>query len=112
MGLFGDDDEQNKRLDELERHMRRVVEQVGELSVDLSQTRMELLKARAELSDVDPVFDQLNASITAARAQLKQTRDAADESWAMLQSGSDEAVSAMRAGIDGAYDRLDEASGP
>ena len=117
MGLFGNDDQQDKRLDELERHMRRVTEQIGQLSIDLSQTRMELLKTRAAVSDtvkgteVDPIFGQLNKSISEARTKLLETQSAADDSWAILQDGSDEAVETLRSSIEGAWARLDETSG-
>ncbi|MGI9643007.1 MAG: hypothetical protein ACR2N9_09510 [Acidimicrobiia bacterium] len=111
MGLFGNDDEQDRRLDEIERHVRRITEQVGQLSIDLSQTRVELLEARAAVAGVDPVFDQLNESIKAARAKLDESRSAADDSWAMLQDGSDEAIEAMRVGIDGARERLEQSNG-
>ena len=117
MGLFGHDDEQDARLDEIERRVRRITEQLGELSVDLSHTRMELLKTRTEVadsvraSDVDPVFDELNESIKTARAKLQESKAAADESWTMLQDGSDTAVAAMRTGIEGAWGRLDQQDG-
>lgn len=112
MGLFGHDDEQDARLDEIERRIRRITEQIGELSVDVSQTRIELLKTRSQVaesvraSDLDPVFNELNESIKTARATLEESKAAADDSWAMLQDGSDNAVAAMRTGVDGAWDRL------
>ena len=116
MGLFGHDDEQDARLDEIERHMRRMADHVNQLSADLSLTRMELLKTRiavektVKADDVDPVFGQLNESLKSARQQLEATKAAADESWVMLQEGSDEALEALRNGIEGAYARLEEES--
>jgi len=66
MGLFRHDDEQDANLDEIERRVRRMTEQISELSVDLSQTRKELLKTRAVVADtlraieLDPVFEELS----------------------------------------------------
>ena len=114
MGLFGNDDEQDARLDEIEKRMRRMAEHVSQLSADLSLTRMELLKTRiavdktVKAGDLDPVFGQLNEALISARQQLEASKAAADESWAMLQDGSDEALEALRTGIEGAWTRLDE----
>ncbi len=116
MGLFGNDDEQDARLDEIERRMRRMAEHVSQLSADLSLTRMELLKTRiavddsVKASDLDPVFGQLNDSLGSAREKIEASKAAADESWAMLQDGSDEALETLRGSIEGAWARLDEAS--
>lgn len=116
MGIFGNDSEQDARLDEIERAMRRVTEQVGELSIDLSVTRIELLKTRMAVGDsvktdeLDPVFGELNESFKTTRAQLEESKAAADEAWAMVQNGSDEALQSLRTGIDGAWARLDETS--
>lgn len=115
MGLFGNDEEQDARLDEIERRMRRVVEQVSQLSVDLSVTRVELLKTRVAVDsavkddDLDPVFGEFNESIKATRAKLEEAQAAADESWAMLQDGSDRSLAALREGVDGAWQRLNDA---
>lgn len=115
VGLFGNDEEQDARLDEIERRMRRVVEQVSQLSVDLSVTRVELLKTRVAVDsavkddDLDPVFGEFNESIKATRAKLEEAQAAADESWAMLQDGSDRSLAALREGVDGAWQRLNDA---
>ena len=114
MGIFGRDDEQDDRLDAVERQLRRITEQIGELSIDLGVTRMELLKTRAEVSrsvkeaDLDPVFGALNESISQTRAKLAESRAAADDAWSTLQGSSDEALATLRAGIDDAWTRLDE----
>ena len=114
MGLFGHDDEQDDRLDAIERQLRRVTEQIGQLSIDLGVTRMELLKTRAaadksvKSGDLDPLFGQLNDSVTATRAKLEESKAAADDAWVTLQDSSDEALETMRTGIESAWSRLDE----
>ena len=115
MGLFGHDDEQDDRLDAIERQMRRMTDQIGQLSVDLGVTRMELLKARVAVgeavkaAEVDPMFGQLNESLVKARAQLNASKAAADDAWVTLQDSSDEALETMRTDIDSAWSTLDEA---
>jgi hypothetical protein len=114
MGLFGHDDEQDDRLDAIERQLRRITEQIGQLSIDLGVTRMELLKTRAaadksvKSGDLDPLFGQLNDSVTATRAKLEESKAAADDAWVTLQDSSDEALETMRMGIESAWSRLDE----
>ena len=116
MGLFGHDDEQDDRLDAIESQLRRMTEQIGQLSVDLGVTRMELLKARVAIKDavkaaeVDPMFGQLNESLVKARAQLEASASAADDAWVTLQGSSDEALETMRTGIDSAWSTLDDAN--
>ena len=62
--------------------MRRMTEQIGQLSVDLGVTRMELLKACVAVNDavkaaeVDPMCGQLNESLKDARAQLEASKAA------------------------------------
>lgn len=114
MGLFGHDDQQDDRLDAIERQLRRITEQVGELSIDLGVTRMELLKTRLEVSqtvragDLDPTFGALNDSLKDTRSKLAESRAAADDAWTTLQDSSDDALQTLRTGIDDAWSRLDE----
>ena len=116
MGLFGHDNEQDDRLDAIERQLRRLTEQVGELSIDLGVTRMELLKTRVEVSqpvradDLDPTFGSLNESLKETRSKLAESRAAADDAWSTLQDSSDEALETLRTGIDDAWSRLDDGS--
>jgi hypothetical protein len=116
MGIFGHNSEQDDRLDAIERQLRRLTEQVGELSIDLGVTRMEVLKTRLEVSksvkegDVDPMFGALNDSLTETRVRLAESKAATDDAWATLQDSSDSAIATMRTGIDDAWSRLaDEA---
>ncbi len=114
MGLFGHDDEQDERLDAIERQLRRITEQVGELSIDLGVTRMELLRTRVgvegsvKAADLDPTFDALNESLLTTRAKLAESRAAATDAWATLQDSSDDALATLRSGLDEAWTRLED----
>ena len=86
MDLFGIR-EHDERHDEMERNMRRLVEQVAQLSIDLGVTRTELrrlsLSVEGKLSedDVDPALAVLNDGIETARVKLAAAEDAAEENW-------------------------------
>ena len=90
MGIFGHETKQDDRLEAIERQLRRLTEQVGELSIDLGVTRMELLKIRVEVGkslkepDLDPMFGDVNDSLTETRAKLAESKAAADDAWATL----------------------------
>ena len=114
MGIFGRDHKQDERLDAIEHQLRRITEQVGELSIDLGVTRMELLKTRVEVSksvkesDLDPTFGALNDSLNETRTKLAASKAAADDAWTTLQDSSDDALATLRDGIDDAWSRLDD----
>ena len=83
MDIFGikEHDEQHA---ETERALRRIVEQVAQLSIDLGVTRTELRRLSLDVSnlagetvqtaDVDPSVIALNESIKAARVRLAAAR--------------------------------------
>ena len=114
MGIFGHDAEQDERLDAIEHHMRRMTEQIGQLSVDLGVTRMELLKARVAVgeavkaTELDPVFGQLNVVLKDTRAKLEASQAASDEAWITLQDSSDNALETMRTGVESAWSTVEE----
>lgn len=113
MGIFGRDKEQDERLDEGERHLRRLLEQVGELSADLSVTRVELRKVTAttdalteavagkvDLSSIDPGIEAFNDQLKSAREALAEAKRAADEDWATLQRDADVLLGDLRTAAD------------
>jgi chromosome segregation ATPase len=101
MSIFGKDKKQDERLDDMERHIRRLVEQVGELTVDLGATRTELLRARADISDVDPAWGELDSLLKDSRARLEETSAAADEAWGDAQARSAEALQELQKRLNG-----------
>jgi hypothetical protein len=112
MGLFGNDEQQDQRLEELERQVRRLVEEVHELTIDLGVTRMELLKARlaaddaVRAEDIDPLIRNVDALLADSRDQVDQASAAADDSWKILRAGSDESLRTLRVSIEDAWARL------
>lgn len=110
MAIFGRDREQDERLDEIERHVRRLVEQVAQLSIDVSVTRVELrkvgmttdalseaMKGKIDLSAIDPVLDTFNSKLKTTRAALKEAREAADSDWETLQGDADQLLGDLNA---------------
>ena len=106
MDLFGLQ-EHDDRHDEVERQLRRLVEQVAQLTIDMGQTRTELRALRAvtegkvDAGDVDPALLALNDKIKAARAKLAAAEVAADEGWASFNVELREAVDGVRRELKG-----------
>lgn len=94
--------EHDERHDEVERQLRRLIEQVAQLSIDLGVTRTELrrlsltVEGKVEDADVDPVIIELNDGIKDARVKLVAAQDAAEENWAAVNDELGDAVDALR----------------
>jgi multidrug resistance efflux pump len=101
MDLFGKR-EHDDRHDEVERQLRRLIEQVAQLSIDLGVTRTELrrlsLTADGKISeaDVDPVIVSLNSGIKAARTKLLEAQNAAEKNWTTVNEELSEAIDSLR----------------
>ena len=101
MDLFGLKDHEAQHKD-LERHVRRLVEQVAQLTIDLGETRMQLRKLALEVEgkvsvdEIDPALVALNEGIKQAREQLGETQGAAEEAWDELSNELDDAVNELR----------------
>jgi chromosome segregation ATPase len=101
MDLFGLKDHEQQHKD-LERHVRRLVEQVAQLTIDLGETRMQLRKLALEVEgkvsvdEIDPALVALNEGIKRAREQLGETQGAAEEAWDELSNELDDAVNELR----------------
>ncbi len=93
-GLKGHDDQHQTT----ERTLRRLVEQVAQLSIDLGQTRTDLrrlyLMVEGKVSDdsVDPVLVAANDALGRARERLASLEAAADEQWNVLSGELDQAI--------------------
>jgi len=105
MSLFGIK-EHEERHDEVERQLRRLIEQVAQLSIDLGVTRTELrrlaltVEGKVSTADVDPSIVALNESIRRARAKLADTKASTEESWAAVSEELSETIDELRAGLD------------
>ena len=101
MDLFGIK-EHDERHDEVERQLRRLIEQVAQLSIDLGVTRTELrrlsmtVEGKVSDADVDPAIVALNEGIKEARVKLAAAQDAAEENWAAVNDELSEAIDALR----------------
>lgn len=112
MGIFGDDDRQNERLDALEAHIRVLTEAVRNNQADLTACTIALLSLSNQIdekvsaNEVDPVIAELNAQLRQAREEMEQSNAAAEESWAMLQAGVTESFETLRRSVQLAAERL------
>lgn len=99
MDLFGIK-EHDERHDEVERQLRRLIEQVAQLSIDLGVTRTELrrisltVEGKVSEAGLDPAVVALNKGIKEARVKLAVTQEAAEENWGAV---SDELVASLDA---------------
>lgn len=102
MDLFGLQ-EHDDRHNEIERRLRRLIEQVAQLSIDLGVTRTQLralsldVAGKADTADIDPALIALNDGIKDARVKLAAAAEAADESWNELGDELADAIEEMRA---------------
>lgn len=112
MGIFGDDKQQDERLDALESHIRGLTQIVQANQADLAESRISILAVQAKLddkisaSDVDPTIVKLNEDLATARKELDQSAAAASDSWAELQSGVNDAFKTLNKSVHGAYAKL------
>ena len=101
MDLFGLKEHEQQHKD-LEKHVRRLVEQVAQLTIDLGETRMELRKLAIEVEgkvstdDIDPALVGLNDGIKRAREQLSEAQEANEETWDQLSDDLEDAVEVLR----------------
>jgi len=101
MDLFGMK-EHDERHDEVERQLRRLIEQVAQLSIHLGATRSDLrrlsltVEGKVEEADVDPVIIELNDGIKDTRVKLVAAQDAAEENWAAVNDELGDALDALR----------------
>ena len=106
MDLFGLQ-EHGDRHDEVERQLRRLIEQVAQLSIDLGVTRTDLrrlylmVEGKVDEANVDPSIVALNEDIKVARVKLLAAQEAAEDNWAAL---NDE----LAVAVDGLRERLAE----
>ncbi|UCE89891.1 MAG: hypothetical protein JSW10_03440 [Pseudomonadota bacterium] len=116
MGLFGRDDEQDKRLAALETHIRQLTEAVQQNQLDTAKVGIDVIKLQAQVNeklsaaDFDPTIMELNAELAEARQQYEQVSAAAAESWATVQSGAADALGTLRRSLEDAANRLSEAA--
>ena len=78
--------------------MRRLVEQVGQLTINLGQTRVEMRKlslkldGKVDIDSVDPVIVGINQALSDARVKLSEVAAAAEDQWDALSEELDDAI--------------------
>ena len=97
MDLFGikahEEEHRNTHL-----AVRRLVEQVSQLTINLGQTRMELRKltlqvqGKVDIADVDPAIVGINLALADARVKLGEVAAAAEENWNTLSDELEVAI--------------------
>lgn len=101
MDLFGMKEHEQQHKD-LEKHVRRLVEQVAQLTIDLGETRMQLrelaieVEGKVSTDEIDPALVGLNEGIRQAREQLSETQEANEQTWDKLSDDLDDAVEVLR----------------
>ncbi|MGI9645263.1 MAG: hypothetical protein ACR2O6_08150 [Ilumatobacteraceae bacterium] len=97
MDLFGLKAHEEQHAD-AERVIRRLVEQVSQLTINLGETRMELRKlslrveGKVAADDVDPAILGINEALGNARVKLAEAAEAAEENWNALSEQLEEAM--------------------
>ena len=98
--------EHDERHDEVERQLRRLVEQVAELTIDLGVTRTALRRleltvdGKVSEADIDPAILGLNEKIKSARVELADAQVAAEENWDAVSEGLTEALDSLREEVE------------
>lgn len=113
MGLFGDDDLQNERLNALENHLRRLTEAVQQNQLDLAASQIKVLGLEAQIgekvsvSDLDPIVIDLNEKLGKAREVIEEASKVAEGSWVALQRSVREKVSILQSSVEAASRQMD-----
>ena len=108
MGIFGNDDEQNARLDALENHVRNLSDGVQQNLLDLVELRVTMIAMRAQIGQRLSNDDvALNEQLGAARIDIDKAAEAATESWTAMHAGAAESLRILRASAAEATARVD-----
>ncbi len=85
MGLFGNDKEQDARIDALESHVRAISEAIQQTQLDVMKVNISLIRTESLLgdkvssADVDPGIVALNEQLGVAREEYEKMSAAAEE---------------------------------
>ena len=114
MGLFGNDKEQDARLDAVESHLRAISEAVQQNQLDVMNLRISLIRMEQILGekvsseDVDPAIAALNEQLGVARDEYEKMAAAAADSWAALHAGASDALNTLRDSVEEAAARIEK----
>lgn len=114
MGLFGNDKEQDARIDALENHVRAISEAIQQTQLDVMKVNISLIRTEAMLGDkvstedVDPSIIDLNEQLGVAREEYEKMSEAAAESWATLHAGAADSLATLRSSVEEAAARVQQ----
>jgi hypothetical protein len=117
MGLFGNDNEQDARLDALEAFVRALSEALHQNQLDTITLGVAIIRMEAQISgkiseeDVDPALAAFNEQLGVAREEAQRAADAASDSWTTLQAGATDALTTLRASAEEAKARIEQEIG-
>jgi len=114
MGLFGNDKEQDARIEAIEYHVRLISDALQQGQLDLAALTVKVMGLQAQVgdklsaSDIDPGVVTLHGQLAEARVELDKASTAAAESWSTLHAGANEALKALRQSVSAAATELEE----
>ena len=106
MGLFGNDQEQDARLDAIEEWLQGLTGVVQQHKLDTVELKLELMKLKAQVGekpseqDFDPAIMKISAGLAEARELAKQAAGAAEEGWENMQKSALDALDKLNAELD------------
>ena len=109
MGLFGNDKEQDARLEAIEYHVRLVSDALQQGQLDIATLTVKVIGLQSQLGDklseddFDPSVIALNEQLAVARVEIGKVAVAATESWSSLHSGASDALSTLRTARQGSH---------
>lgn len=116
MSLFGNDKEQDTRLNDIEEWLQGLTGVVQKTNLATSQLRIELMQLQATVDsklsegDFDPTIMQLNDQLAQARVKYEEAKAAASENWSGLQNIAMQALEELDQELQEASKRMDEES--
>ena len=114
MGLFGNDKEQDARIDALESHVRAISEAIQQNQLDVMKLHISMIRMDATVGkkvsteDIDPGIVALNEQLGVARQEYEKMSAAAEESWSTLHAGATVAMATLRSSVEAAAARVQQ----
>ena len=111
MGLFGNDQEQNDRLDAIEEWLQGLTGVVQQHKLDAIELKLEVMKLKTQVGDklseqdFDPAIMELSSGLAEARELARQAAEAAEEGWEKLQKSAMDALDRLDAELEEAEKR-------
>ena len=108
MGIFGNDREQDRKIDGMEEWLQGLTRIVQQHKLELVELKLEVKSLQAQMGekvsarDVDPSIVRFNDRLAEARELARQASQSADENWRSLQ---EKAMSAL----DEIYNDIEQA---